>query len=1042
MPILRYNPVLANLSVLLVIALGLLSYFTLPREENPTVNFNWVEVTTLYPGASAGEIEQKVTRPLELSAAGVADIEFILSTSRESISSILVRFEADLDKAVFGKRLADLRRAIDRERANLPATAEDPLVEEITTANAFPVATLALVGDQDNQTLYAQAKAIERELERIDGVDDVVAVGYRKPEIQVRFDANRLARTGLSPTGLTASLERQLQDLASGRIQVNGSDWLLQYEGATADPVRIGALSLLDRERELTLSDVAMVTSSRAQPTQLVRVDGKPAVMFTVTKQPEANTLELVNNLEAGSAALRRQLQPLGLELQLIDDQTFSTRQALGIMGNNAALGLALVLLVGWAFLGLRTAALTSIGIPFILAATLFTLDLIGLTLNIIVLLGMVIALGMLVDTAVVVVEAVQRQLQRGDAAVAAAREAVRQVSAPLTAAVLTTIAAFLPLMLMPGILGQFMFVAPLVVTSALLFSLLHAFWILPAQIAGFLPDGSPQPQTSWRAVAMRRLRTRYGRSVAWLVRRPMVTLGALVLVALGTTAALTSGAIRKDFFASDPYRLFYVDIELPAGTPLARTMEQVSAIDAELRRVLTPQETRALIGYAGQQYTETSPRFGDHLGQILVTLQPSADGLRTVDAVIESARFRLEPVMADSGSLSFQRLRNGPPTSKPVSVRVRGEDFERIFEVVEVLRGAMTTKLGFMDVTDDYRPGLTRLRMQIDGEAARRAGIAPMTVAQTLRLLADGVVVAEVQGPSEQTEVRVLAESDRYPGPEHLLATRIVNPEGQWVPLGTLVETNAAPDRALVRHYNLKRAITLEADIDRTQLDTLAANQLVLDAWQEIADRYPDIDIDLTGAQEDIQESLAALAVLFPIGLGAIYLILGTQFRSYTQPLLILITVPLAFVGVVVGLLVTSNPLSLYTLYGIVALAGIAVNAAIVMVDAANRRVGSGMRPAAAVVLAARERVVPVLITSITTIAGLSSLAMGLAGDSLTWGPLATAIVWGLLFSTLLTLVFVPPLYLWLTPKAKGLRGMAPRPRPDVEALNAPAHQ
>lgn len=1012
------NPVMANLAFLLVLAVGALSYSNLPREENPTVQFNWVEITTLYPGASADQVEQKVTRPLELAAAGVGDIKFITSTSRESVSIILVRFDTDLDEGLFSKRLADLRQKIDQERNDLPQTAEDPQISEITTANAFPIATLALVGDKGPQNLHAKAKELETELERIDGVDDVTPVGYREPELRILFDPDRIARLGISPASITRALESQLRDVAAGRVQVNNQDWLLQFEGSTTDITRLSQLSLLDRQRQLKLGDIATVVEDRADPQQIVRVDGKPAVMLSITKQADSNTLDLVDSIKSFVIEQERMLESANLDLVLIDDQTNTTRQALSIMENNAAVGLILVVFVGWLFLGFRTAFFTAIGIPFILAATLVVVDLLGQSLNIIVLLGMVIALGMLVDNSVVVVEGFQRKYRDNVSPQIASFESVSEVAPALTAAVLTTIAAFLPLMLLPGILGQFMFVAPLVVTAALLMSLVQAFWILPTQVATYPP--SPMSVTTWdrlRNSALLKLRRSYGRCLAKVLRARLLGAVSVIVLVLGAVAVLTTDLIRKDFFASDPYRLFYVNVDLPTGTPLEETMAVVSQLDAQLRTEINENELRSLIGYAGQQFTETSPLFDDNLGQLLVTLYPDADGSQSVDDLIDAVRPRLFDALGRE-NVSFQKLRNGPPTSKPISVKIRGEDFDRMQEVADRLRKAMTEEAGFIDVTDDFRPGLNSLRFRIDGEAARRIGIEPLAVAQTLRLLADGVVVASVQESQEKVDIRVIANRGEYRDASQLLSKRIADQQGRLVPLSTLVDTETTPGRSAIRHYNLKRAISLEADINETKLDTLAANQLVRDHWLTFADDYPSITLDFTGAQEDIQESLASLAILFPLGLGAIYLILGAQFRSYWQPLVVLMTVPLAFVGVVIGLIVTGNPLSLYTLYGIVALAGIAVNSAIVMVDAANRRVAKGMLPVHAIIFAARERIVPILITSLTTIAGLFSLAAGLAGSSLTWGPLATAIVWGIGFSTALNLFVIPQFYLLVSPK------------------------
>jgi multidrug efflux pump subunit AcrB len=322
-------------------------------------------------------------------------------------------------------------------------------------------------------------------------------------------------------------------------------------------------------------------------------------------------------------------------------------------------------------------------------------------------------------------------------------------------------------------------------------------------------------------------------------------------------------------------------------------------------------------------------------------------------------------------------------------------------------------------DITDDSPPGQKELSLRIDSDAAKRAGLRPDDIARSLRLLVDGEVVATMQDRGEELDLRVRARPESLTSSDEILRFTLPTEAGGAVPLHMLLDADRGRGPANIRHYNFRRAITVEADIDKAAIDTVTANAYVLDGWEGVRERYPDIDLDFTGELDDIQESLDAMGVLFLLGVGLIYLILGTQFRSYFQPFMILFTIPLAATGVVFGLLVTQNPISLFTLYGLVALAGIAVNSAIVLISAANDRLRQGMSLLHATLYAARRRVIPIMITSLTTIAGLFSLATGLGGHSLLWGPVATAIVWGLAFSTVLTLITIPLLYRLSMPRS-----------------------
>jgi multidrug efflux pump subunit AcrB len=323
-----------------------------------------------------------------------------------------------------------------------------------------------------------------------------------------------------------------------------------------------------------------------------------------------------------------------------------------------------------------------------------------------------------------------------------------------------------------------------------------------------------------------------------------------------------------------------------------------------------------------------------------------------------------------------------------------------------------MRQKPFYKDISDDDTPGLWEMVLTMNNDAVRRSGISPAQVLRATHMLVDGEIVASLQDRGETVDVRVRARQEPVQDISELLEHELVNTRGEVIPLRSLVHVKRRIGQGNIRHYNFRRTITLQADIDKDQIDTVQANQVIKDYWRDIRGRYPDIDLDFSGTLDDIQESLSSIFLLMIFGVLLMYLILGTQFRSYFQPFLILVTVPMAFTGVVLGLLITANPLSLYTLYGVVALAGIAVNAAIVLISAANARIAGGMSVLHATLYAGRRRVIPILITSLTTVAGLFSLAIGLGGKSLIWGPVATAIVWGLMLSTILTLFLIPILY------------------------------
>lgn len=1014
------NHPLANILFAVVMLLGLVSYVTMPREQDPEINFNWVSITATLPGATAEEVERLIVNPLEDGIKGVADVRFVISNARENVATMLVRFR-EIDQRTFDKRMNDLRREIQNKHSGeLPKEAKEPGIIEITTSNGFPTASLLLLGQADDETLRATGRRIQTDLERLSGVDRVFATGLREPEILVSFRPEALAARGLTASDVADSLAAWYRDVSGGTLKTKEGAWSVSVTGVTLDPQQLEGVPVQAAGRPgvtARLSELARIERARATATNYATSDGRPALLFAVTKKSGVNTLQLVERLKDYIARQNPLFAASGLSLAVADDQTVPTREAVGVMETNALFGAVLVFAICWLFLGWKIGVLVTVGIPFSLLGTFAVLAAMGHTINVSVLLGVVIALGMLVDDAVVIVESIYYRIARGEDALEAAVAAVREVGAPVIASVATTMAAFLPLMLLPGIVGKFMFIIPFVVALALAISLIEAFWMMPVHVVAWkLKVDTSSRMQIWRERFNRRLRLRYGQALAYVLRRPKRFLVLSAGIVVGAVALLAIDAVRVQFFAFDPLRVLYVNVDMPASASLEETLAEVQSVEKTVRGRLhgigSEGEARAVYGYAGLKFTENDALYGDPYGQIAISLNPNREGARGVNEVVEQMRADIE-ALPGAGRKSFTVLSGGPPAGKAISVKVRGDDHAEVQAGADALLGIVRAIPGTRDAQDDHVPGRPQLSFRPDAEALRKAGLSAAQVARQVRLAVDGEVLAFTRDGGAKLEVRV--RSGRYPReqPEALLDEPVVLPDGRMTRLGALVETEVKIGRGFIRHYNLRRTITVEANLDKTVIDTPAANAQIKDDWEKIRARHPNVDLDFSGELEDIEESLNAMKVLFLLGIGLIYLILATQFVSYWQPLMILVTVPLAFAGVVYGLTLTGNPLSLYTLYGVIALTGIAVNSAIVLIDAANDRMRHGIGTLHAIMEAARRRVVPILITSTTTIGGIFSLAVGLGGQSLLWGPVAGAIVWGLMISTLLTLFVVPLLYL-----------------------------
>lgn len=1010
------NHPLVNILFGVVLILGAISYVQMPREQDPEINFNFVSINTLLLGATAADVEELVTGPLEDALRNVQDIRFVSSSSRDDVSNILVRFR-ELSESEFDKRVTDLRREIQsKTNDELPEDVEDPYIMEVTSSNGFPTASVLLLGQADDERLRREAKLIKEEIERLKGVDRVMAFGFKDPELQVEIDPVRLAANGLTAADVAEQLRESFRDVSAGKVDVADEAWLVRVSGKTTEPEQLAAFLLASRsnpQAKIPLDRVATVRRGRKDAQQAVSSSGRPAIFFSISKVGFTNTLQLVDRINAYIDDRNGLLDGSGLQLFLSDDQTVQTRDALRVMQRNAGLGLILVLGVCWLFLGMRIATFVTLGIAFSIAGTFWILNMLGNTLNVSVLLGIVIVLGMLVDDAVVVVEALYYRLQRGQEAIAAALDSLAEVGKPVTSAVLTSIAAFAPLMLLPGILGDFMQVIPLVVTVGLLVSLVEAFWILPSHvIAKPTPKSSIHDQRAhWRGRWTHLIRTRYTRALIYVFRRPKRFLIASVLAFALSVFAVYVEKVRVEFFTFEPIRMFYVNVDMPPDAPLEETLAQTVRVEQQIAPAFLDGEVRAMTSMAGVKFTDAEALFGDQYGQIQVSLKPRERDGRGVSEIVVAVT-DLALATPGDGEITFFELAGGPPAAKDISVKVRSDNFAELRAASAAVVDIVSSIESASNVADNDAEGRYELTLELDEPAIREAGLSPGAVARLVRLHLDGEIIAFTRSGGEKVELRVRGPRRAVSDVRAVLDDPIALPGGGITTLAALTTNSSRRSSGTIRHYQYRRSITVEADLDDEKINTVVANNYIRDEWLKIRQQFPASDLEFSGAFDDIQESLDSMLLLGLFGLGLIYLILATQFRSYFQPILIIVTVPMAFIGVVFGLFITRNPMSLYTLYGVVALTGIAVNSAIVLIDATNTRINAGMRPLHAIIFSARRRVIPILMTTLTTIAGLFSLATGLGGKSLLWGPVATSMVFGLAVASTLTLFVVPILF------------------------------
>jgi multidrug efflux pump subunit AcrB len=664
-----------------------------------------------------------------------------------------------------------------------------------------------------------------------------------------------------------------------------------------------------------------------------------------------------------------------------------------------------LVILTLMVFIGARNAVLAGLGIPFSFLATFAVMKWLGMSINGVSIFALVLVLGIVVDDAIIVIENIYRYLEKGLSPYEAARHA-GEVAAPVIASVTSTMAAFLPMLIMTGIIGEFLAVIPMVVTIALAASLLEALFILPSHIADF---GRRRRRPPLGDPVFRFLLRIYRRLIVLaLGNRAMLIIFILVLAVVG---GLAIPFLTVEMFPDDDLPKFSVRIEAPEGTPLDAMTAILAGVE-EKALTLSRDELKAVLGRSGIIYSENDePIRGTNVGEVIVEVVRKEERKRSIDEIIDDLRGRIG-VIPGIRSVEFHKFEGGPPEGSPVAVQVKGKSLANVEPLVEEIKEVLRAIPGTRDIRDNLNPGKKLLTVKVDPERAARYGLSPSSIGLEIRAANDGLEASVFRDGDEEVDIFVKLRQEDRDTSAAIRSLKLATPEGELVPLENLAVIDLVPGPSKVRRRDFERTVTITSDLDTEVNTSLKTNQALVDEIPDLLARHPGFTIELGGEYEKTQESFASLGRAFLIALLVIYTILGIQFQSFLQPLVIMLTVPFAFIGVITGLLVNGHPFSLVSLVAIVALAGIVVNDSLVLVDFINKSRQRGISLYRAIVRAGTVRMRPVIMTSLTTVVGLLPMSLALGGESPVWEPLATSIIWGLVFSTFLTLFVIPVAY------------------------------
>lgn len=1006
------NRLFVNLLGVFVVVAGLISLMTMNREVFPNVSLDIVRIDTQYPG-NPNEIERLITNPIEEQLKSVADLKRVESISGEGFSNIYITIEdsaADKEKVI-----SDISQALGQVK-DLPSDLQDPPVATEIKTQDTPVIEIVISGNQSRDLIQGWIETIKSQVEEISSVSRLVKKGWRDPEVWVEIDGTALAKRQLSLIEVNDALRRSLIKTPLGSFNREGQESLVRLSRDTEDPKAMANWPIRGNfsGSDVPLSSVASVRMAYEDNKQIFRLNGMPAVGLVVLKKESGDTITLVEQIQQIVDDARPKIEQAGLQVSLVNDLSFYVKRRLDILMNNSWIGLVLVVLSLFFFLSRTIAIWTAVGLPVAICFALWLMGIFGITINLISMFGLIIILGMLVDDSIVVAESIYRNMEEGFSAREAAIKGTYQVFKPVLMTILTTIVFFLPLIFMSGIFGKFVRQIPIIVIITLIASLLECFFILPSHLADF--GKLNQTQKNREGGAYFKLLNGYERFLRWaLSHAKKLTVLSLVMLISGIWIGFQY--IPINLFPSKDIEIFFVRFEAASGSRETETLALIEPFEKMVAEIPATdlKDFVTNVGVIQQDPNDPATLLGSQYAQIAIFLHPRRERQYSTPQLIANVRAKIDQMKAPKLKIWIDQVNPGPPQGKPVDIKVSGPRFEPAKKIVAEIREFLSDTPGVRDIRDDFDSGKSEFVLRPNMEAFTRTQTSQLAFGQVMRTAFFGEKVGTLLIDEEERDVMVKMAPSAQSFEKTFAQLWIPNNQLRYIPAKRLSEVSFQETTSYVRHKNFKRVVNLSANIDEAKTSSWEVNAKLKTAFGNVAQAYPGFGIEYGGQEKDTEESLDSLLRASVMALLMAFLILATTFNSLTQPLLILLAVPYGVCAALAALWLHGEPLSFLALLGLVGLSGVTVNDSVIMID----RINSAIRESKiknvreAIVKASRERLRPVILTSITTIMGLGPIAYGIGGSDPFLEPMAITIAWGLAFATILTLFLIPCAYL-----------------------------
>ena len=1014
------NSLLVNLISAFIIIVGIYSMFNIRRELFPPVAFDTVTVTTTYPGAPAEDVEKFVTIPIEKEIRGISGVQEIASSSEEGLSSIGVEIDpsaTDKDKVV-----DDVRNAVDRVN-DLPDDASDPVVFELDSKE-FPILEISISGDVSELTRRQYAESLEDQLKDVSGVASVNRIGWRDRQFWVEVVPEKLKAYHVSIEEIMNALSSRNIAMPGGSLTTDVDEYNIRITGEFAEPEEVMDVIIRanDSGNWLRVKDVANVIDTFEDESTIAKINGQRSTSMVVVKNEMGDTLNIAEKLKAIIENFKRTL-PKGMEITISNDYSYYVERRLNVLKNNGLVGFFLVLVILFLFLDPIPAFMTAVGIPIALCITFTMMSIMGMSINMVTMLGLIIVLGMLVDDGIVVSENVYRHIENGMPVKKAAISGTSQVIIPVTVTILTTCCAFSPLMFMKDLLGKFIRQIPMVVMIALAASLLESFIILPSHLSDFVKSIHNNAKNKIATVKDKAwfiaLINVYTKCLKICLRFRYLVLLIMVMIFFMAIGLIKSKVVKVVMFQGEGIEQFFVRAEASKGVSLDKINEMMAPVE-EMVSKIPGNELDSYRTYLGAIEEEggfdPNAKHGSHLGQITIFLSPIQDRKRTAQEIIKDLRPELERLEKDANfeKLYFYLPKEGPPTGHPVEVAIIGDDFDVLQKLSEQFKSFLAGVKGVSDVSIGLDEGKKQLRVVVDEQKAKKYYLTISQIALSVRNAFNGGVATSIKPLKAEEEIDVLVRfsEDQRKDMKAFDKLLVQNSKGNLVPLKSVAYIEETEGIANINHLDGKRVVMVTAQVDNKNTTSLEVNMMLQEHFKDIAKDNLGYTVKYSGEFEEQMKSAKNLGMSFLFACFAIFIILVAMFGSLVQPFIIVSVIPFGIVGVILAFWGHGRPLSFFSFMGMVGLTGIVVNDSIVLVDFINGLRKSGKEKMLSIIEAGQTRLRPIIMTTVTTIGGLVSVAYGIGGGDPFLKPMGLAIIWGLALGTLLTLLGIPCLY------------------------------